>query len=371
MRRVPINDVLEGDILASEVYDSEGRVLLKSGNRLDRYLISKIADHRVQSVYITENIDEESPLDDVVSPLVRLKAIDSVRKIYIEFVAQTTIENMYSGNKDFFNENPHILELMVIADELTDEVINNLKARIEMSSIKSMNNYMYEHSVNVAVLSLLLGMDLHLKEKDLSTLVLGALLMDIGNGYVDSEILDKNASLSEEEIENIRKHPQLSFDFLTNKTQLNYLTRHIILQHHERLDGSGYPHGISGDEIHPFARILAITDTYDALTSDRPYRKSYSPNEALEMIMSNTGTHFDIEYATLFCRRVVAFPVGTYVLLSNGDQGEVIDENIDLPLRPIVSIKKHFDENAKYETIDLKEQLNMTIKKVIYQINLK
>jgi len=368
MRRVPISEVKDGDILATEVLDLKGRVLLKKGNVLDDYFISKIEEHHVQSVYITDHVDDIETLKDVVSPLVRLKAIDAVRKLYIEFVAQTTVESMYAGSKDYLNENPHILKIMLAADELTDEIFMNPKARIEMVNIKSKHGYMYEHAVSVAVLSLLLGMDLNLKEQELGILVLASLLMDIGNGYVDSDILEKNIPLSDEEIENIRQHPKLSYDFLTHKTQLNPITRHIILQHHERLDGSGYPNGIKDKEIHPLTRIIAITDTYDALTSDRPYRPGYSPNEALEMIMSNAGTLFDFEYAQLFARRVVAFPTGTFVLLSNGDQGEVIDENINIPLRPIIRIKKHKLPDSKYEVLDLKAHLNITIEKVIYQI---
>lgn len=368
MRRVPLEEVLDGDILASEVYDLKGRVLLKAGSRLNSYLVAKIAEHHVMSVYVADNDADVNTLSEVVSPLVRMRAIEAVREMYIGFVTETSVQNIYDGQKNPLNENPHILKVMLAADELTDEVFINPQARVTMVNIKSGHNYMYEHAVNVAVLSLLLGMDLHLKEHELNSLVLAALLMDIGNGYMDSEILNKTTILTDAEKEIIRLHPKLSYDFLTNKTNLNAVTRHIVLQHHERIDGSGYPRGAMKDQIHALTRIIAITDTYDALTSDRPYRKGYSPNEALEMIMSNAGTLFDFEYANLFSRRVVAFPTGTYVLLSNGDQGEVIGENTNLPLRPLICIKKHALASADYTFLDLKLELNITIEKVIYQI---
>lgn len=368
MRRIPLSSARKGDILAQSVYDPRGRVLLKAGNRLTVYLISKIKEHQIHSLYIADSDDDVGSLKDVVSPLVRLEAVHSVRQIYDNFLTKTTADDIMEMKRHQFRDSPIISKLMQSAEKLSDEVFLNSNAMVEMVSIKSLDNYLYEHAVNVAVLSMLLGMDLHLKEEELGKLVLAALLMDIGSHFVDTDILNTPGPLTPEQMSEVQKHPATSHEYLTKKTQLPASVRHLILQHHERMDGSGYPSGTKGNDIHPLARILAIADTYDALTSDRPHRPGYSPNEALEMIMGSAGRQFDFTMVNLFAKRVVAYPVGTYVRLSNGDQGQVMDMNVDIPLRPVVKILKHAPGNTEKE-INLAKNLNITVTEVIYQLD--
>lgn len=369
MRRIPINSARKGDILGQSVFDPRGRVLLKSGNRLTVYLISKIKEHQIHSLYIADSDDDVGSLKDVVSPLVRMEAVHSVRDIYENFIAKTTAEDILDMKRNQFRDSPIITKLMKAAEKLSDEVFLNPNAMVEMVSIKSLDNYLYEHAVNVAVLSLLLGMDLHLKEDELGKLVLAALLMDVGSHFIADDILNTPGPLTPDQMTEVKKHPAASHEYLTKKTQMSASVRHLILQHHERMDGSGYPSGVSGADIHPLARILAITDTYDALTSDRPHRPGYSPNEALEMIMGSAGRQFDFRLVNLFAKRVVAYPVGTYVRLSNNDQAEVIDMNADIPLRPIVKILKPGSPQNTDKEIDLVKNLNITVTEVIYQLD--
>ncbi len=368
MRRIPTRSARKGDILAQSIYDPKGRVLLKAGNRLTLYLISKIKEHQINSIYIADSDDDVGSLKDVVSPLVRLEAVQSVRSIYEKFIVKTTAEDIKEMKRNQFRESPIITRLMAAAEKLSDEVFLNPNAMVEMVSIKSMENYLYEHAVNVAVLSLLLGMDLHLKEDELGKLVLAALLMDIGSHFLPPDILNTPGPLTAEQMEIVKQHPTTSHEYLTKKTQMPAAVRHLILQHHERMDGSGYPNSTAGVDIHPLARILAITDTYDALTSDRPHRPGFSPNEALEMIMGSAGRQFDFDMVNLFAKRVVAYPVGTYVRLSNNDQGEVIDMNNDIPLRPVVRILKPGSPRNREQEINLVKNLNITVKQVIYQL---
>lgn len=368
MRRIPTHSARNGDILAQSIYDPKGRVLLKAGNKLTSYLLSKIKEHHINSLYIADSDDDVGSLKDVVSPLVRLEAVQSVRDIYEKFIAKTTAEDLMEMKRNQFRDSPIITRLMEAAEKLSDEVFLNPNAMVEMVSIKSLDNYLYEHAVNVAVLSLLLGMDLHLKEDDLGKLVLAALLMDIGSHFVDPAILNTPGPLTAEQMDAVKVHPATSHEYLTKKTSLPTAIRHLVLQHHERMDGSGYPNKTTGNEIHYLSRILAITDTYDALTSDRPHRPGYSPDEALEMIMGSAGRKFDFDMVNLFAKRVVAYPVGTYVRLSNNDQGEVVDINVDIPLRPIVKILKPGSPQNTEKEINLAKNLNITVAQVIYQL---
>ncbi len=365
MRRVPLKHIKEQDILAQTVHDHLGRVLLKKGNRLNKELIHKIGEHNVKSVYIADNFNDIDSLKEVISPQIRSEAVLSIKTIYSDFVSPSRQSKKI---KKTFRENPYIEKLMRTADKLLDEVIINKDGMIEMAHIKSLDNYKFEHAVNISIYSLLLGLEIYLKEEELKTLVLAGLLMDIGNNYIDQDLLTKSYVYSDAERKAMQDHVELSFSYLTDNTDLNMTTRHIISQHHERIDGSGYPKGEKGDKIHKLAKILAIAEAYDSLTSDRYHRDAYPPNEALELIMASAGSLFEFDYVNQFAKHVIAYPVGTYIMLSNGDQGSVLYYNDDIPLRPVVMILKHANSNDKYLTIDLAIDLNCTVDRVIYQI---
>jgi HD-GYP domain-containing protein (c-di-GMP phosphodiesterase class II) len=369
MRRIPIDQLQKGDIIGQPLYDDQGRILLKAGIVLTDRLKEKIIAMDLKSIYIADSFEDVGSLTDIISPSIRQDAISAVKNIYDAFVSDESRRNKVSAQRKNFQENEHIIKLNDTVEAILTEVFSNKSALIEMVDIKKADNYLYGHAVNTAVLSLLIGLEMHLNERDLKRVVIACLLMNIGNKLLDEKLLDKAGPLSFEEIKVMQSHVLLGFEFIRENSDVPIHIRNLILQHHERINGTGYPHGLRGDSIDKLARIIAIADTYDALTSDRPHRPAYPPSEALEKIMSDAGILFDFEIVNLFAKRVIAFPNGTFVKLSNGDLAEVIASNKDIPLRPVVEILKHSSKNENYMTLDLKRELSVVIEEVVFRID--
>ena len=190
---------------------------------------------------------------------------------------------------------------------------------INLVDIKSMDNYTYQHSVNVALLSLVLGVQLQLNQNELYNLCIGALLHDIGKTLIPKQLILKPGPLTDEEYKTVKEHTTKGYDFLKGCLEIPAPARIVALQHHEKINGYGYPDNIKNKSINRFARIVSIADVYDALTSDRPYSKAMCPNDAVEYIFSHGDTQFDYEMVKVFSKAVVPYPPGTLVKLSTSD----------------------------------------------------
>jgi len=229
--------------------------------------------------------------------------------------------------------------------------------------LKVFDDYTFYHSLNVAVLSLVLGVALKYNKEELYKLGLAALLHDIGKVFIPKDILNKKGKLTDEEFEIIKTHSDKGFEYLKNTYNVPITTYMGVRLHHEKYNGGGYPLGKKGEEIYVYARIIAIADVYDALTSDRVYRKAMTPSEAMEYIMGNSGIMFDPNLVELFIRKVAPYPVGTSVQLSDGRVGIVVENYENFCLRPKIKIIKEKDKNIEPYLIELrnKETMHITI----------
>ncbi|OYP31617.1 phosphohydrolase, partial [Lachnotalea glycerini] len=225
-----------------------------------------------------------------------------------------------------------------------------------MVDLKIYDDYTYYHSVNVAILSLIVGNALKFHRAMLIQLGMAAILHDIGKKFTPIEILSKPGMLTDEEFDIIKEHPTNGYHFIKRFfPSISSATYVGILQHHERYDGSGYPSGAQGEGISLLGRILAVCDVYDALVSDRPYHKAYLPSEALEFIQGGSGSMFDPAIVITFCYKVASYPLGTAVTLSNGEVGIVVENYEEFNTRPKVKIVKN---NIVTHYIDLKSDYN-------------
>ncbi|MGN2370313.1 HD-GYP domain-containing protein [Clostridium cagae] len=368
MRLIPIECVKKDTILGKTIYDSEGRILLKKGVKLTQLLIQKIKHLSILSIYI---IDEYSDyeIEDIIKPELRQKAIKILKETFNDI---QRISSLHSFEKfSIENYSKHELKyfenISTISEELLDNILSNKNLLISLVDIKSMDNYTYQHSVNVAVLSLVLGISLKLPKRKLIQLCSGALLHDIGKTFIDKDIILKPGKLTPEEFDIIKTHPEKGYYFLGDLYSINSNSKSIILQHHERVDGLGYPYGLSGDKINYMAKIVSIADVYDALTSDRPYKRAMCPGDALEYIMSNSGTFFDYEMVKVFSRVIIPFPNGTIVCLSNGDVGIVEETFPNYPLRPQIKILKSDNKEIVGSRINLLTELSIVISGIKYE----
>lgn len=368
MRLVPINCVKEGNFLAKTMYDQEGRVLLTKGVLLTDNILREAEQNGIMSLYINDEYSDNE-IEDIIKPEIRQKAIIAIKESFNDI-----IKNCENGEIMPYGYAPKMKksneeELSKIVNEIIEELLSKKDVLINLVDIKSMDNYTYEHSVNVAVLSLIIGLELNLPKDRLYNLAVGAMLHDVGKVFIPKEILSKNGKLTEQEFNIIKEHPVKGYDYIKSDMDVSPTSSIILLQHHERLDGSGYPDGIYGDKIHEFSKIVAVADVYDAITSDRPYRMSIPPNEAVEYIMGSADRYFDLKVVSAFLKRIVPYPVGTLVKLSNNEIGVIEEINQQYPLRPkikIINVKSNGEK--KTEIMDLMKVVDVVIRGVQYEM---
>lgn len=209
-----------------------------------------------------------------------------------------------------------------------------------LADIKDYDNYTFNHAVNVAILSLLVGIDVGLSMDQLNSLGVAALLHDVGKILVPADVLNRPGKLSDEDWEKMRSHPAAGARLLLEQAGHQDIAVTVAFEHHARYDLSGYPRIPAKRELHFFSRIVGLSDVYDALTSDRSYRGSIMPDAAARIILSGTGRDFDPALAKVFVKSIGVFPQGCAVVLSNGEPAIVQEPNPADPIRPRVRLMR-------------------------------
>lgn len=221
-------------------------------------------------------------------------------------------------------------------EEMVEAVTANASAALWLTNLKDRDEYTSVHCVNVCVLALAFGRHLGLDRDALLRLGAGALLHDVGKTRTPKHILDKAGPLTVEEFEVMKRHPEDGYQIIREGGQLSREALEVIRLHHERLHGGGYPFGLGGDQIPRHVLITAISDTYDAMTSDRVYRLGMSPDRVLQSLYTEAGASFGTELVQEFIRCIGIFPVGSVVQLDSGAIGLVVASHADARLQPTI-----------------------------------
>jgi|GEM_PF-198759 len=254
-------------------------------------------------------------------------------------------------------------------EQLTQDIINLVKSnKYELLSFiynYSDENipYLVMHSINVTIYSAVIGIALEYPSFKLNQLVKGTLFHDCGMLTINQEILQKEGKLTNEEFNIIRQHPIIGNKLLNQKLGFTSEVANIALEHHERYNGSGYPYGLKGDEISNFGKVVAIADSYDAMTQKRSYKSKYMSSIAIKNVLLAAKNLYDPNILRTFLSIMSIYPIGSLVQLNNGAIGLIIRSNPKLPLRPVVKIiMDEFGEKVseKYE-IDLEESNSLYI----------
>lgn len=354
MRAVPINCLREDMKLGKALLGSNGELLLSAGTALTNVYIQSIKKLNYNAVYIDDDLSKDvEKMLDIISDTVRAETLKGIKDIFI----------VNSDDKKAIARNLEAIKKQV--ENIIEEILANRNFIINIVDLKIFDDYTYFHSVNVAVLSIVIGISLGLNKLDLYKLGIGALLHDIGKVFIDKEILSKQGSLNEEELKIIKTHSFLGFQHVKNNFDVSISSYMAILDHHEKFDGTGYPNQKAGDKISLYGRIVAVADVYDALISDRPYRKALSPSEAMEYLMGASGTLFDPEIVKVFIRKIAPYPIGTCVVLSNAYTGIVLENYENYCLRPKIKVFMQKDKPLTVPFIinlrDDHEYINTTI----------
>lgn len=225
-----------------------------------------------------------------------------------------------------------------IVDEVDDAIARNPAAMLSVLRLKNKDDYTYLHSVAVAALMMALGRRLGYAGTELKELGLAGLLHDIGKVGVPDAVLNKPGRLSPLELTSVRQHPQIGWDILRREAAAGPVALDVCLHHHEKTDGSGYPEKLAGDNISRAARMGAICDVYDAITSDRPYKRGWEPAEAIRRMAEWQDGHFDREIFHAFVKLIGIYPTGTLVRLSSDRLAVVLTQGEGSSLNPIVRL---------------------------------
>ncbi|MDX1298916.1 MAG: HD-GYP domain-containing protein [Pseudomonas sp.] len=241
-------------------------------------------------------------------------------------------------------------------DEVVDSLLRNDDALVWLTKLKNQDEYTAEHSLNVCILSAAFARHLGHDEAEIRKIGLAGLLHDIGKAKIPVEILNKPGALTANERALIKQHPNLGRSLLMTSASVEHYTIDVAYSHHERVDGTGYPRALQAHQIPYYAKLVAIVDTYDAITSSRVYDSGRASMEALEIIYNSRNSHFDADLTVEFIRCIGVYPPGAIVVMTNGEVGIVVESNKRSKLRPkIVLVKDSAKEWQEKHTIDLSQ----------------
>ncbi len=244
-------------------------------------------------------------------------------------------------------------QLEPVVSKMLESVTRNPDALVPLARIKRQEAYATDHAVATAALIIAFGRQQGLPEPEIEKLALGTMVKDIGHSAIDSRLTAKRGTLSESEYSIVQSHVEEGLAVLDATARLPETSIAVVLEHHERYNGCGYPYRMAGDEISTAGRMAAIVDTYDAMTSDRPYRAAMSPSHALRQLYEEGGSHYDPALVAAFVKTVGVFPVGTLVLLESGHLAVVEQMNPDNSLTPIVRVIYHAGRNQYVAPVEV------------------
>lgn len=353
---MPIDSLKPGMVVAKAIYDADGHILLNKGVVIKQSYIRHLKMLKVPAVYITDKYLGDVEVPDVVNEQTRLKAVKIIKNVF----------------NDQSQEKRHIplltdSSIQQVVNTIIEDLLDQNSLMINLSDIRTMDDYTFAHSVNVCILALLTGITLNYSRAALKLLGIGALLHDIGKVCIPLNILNKPGKLTPKEYKEICRHAELGYEMLRQQKGISQVSAQVALQHHERYDGSGYPQGLKGEDIHEFARITGVVDVFDALTADRIYRPAFPNYEAYEMLAAAGNFTHDYKIVEAFLYNIAVYPVGTLVKLNSGDIAVVIGTRRGQSYRP--KVKLLFNDSGKAfkkkTIIDLAEELKYSVVRVL------
>ncbi|MCR2803447.1 HD-GYP domain-containing protein [Paenibacillus soyae] len=358
MRKVQLEMVKPGDKVARPIFQDNGNVLLGEGIELNDRYITRLRNLGIDVLYIEDGFTADIVPEDTIRDETRSQAVNTIYKTMTSFKDEKLTKGKTIAPDMGRN-------FRAVFGSIMQDLATRPNMLVNLTSIHSMDAYWFQHAFNVAVLAGIMGLAKGFNRNQLEELGVGALLFDIGMTKMPQELLTRQGPLTEAERQILRSHPKEGFDILRKYHDISIVSAHCALQHHERFDGSGYPRGLSKDEIHMYGQIVGLADTYDALVSPRPHRKRYTTSEAVEFLFAAGGTYFDLDLIRLFCKHISVYPIATTLLLSTG-QEVVVTHNNDLAVhRPRVRVIAEADgkpPKSPYE-IELKNEMHITIVK--------
>lgn len=320
MFRIPTAHLQPGMIVARAVATASGAVLLKPGTRIEPIYVVQLQRLGVPAVYVQNSAVPDLAVPDVVTAEVRQEVATGLQATMQGF--STSISGAAGGVAKRFSHQVGTLKESVAT--IVDQVRSNPQVLLHLTDIRSADEWTLQHSVSVAITSVLVGRQLGLAPAVLQDLGVGALLHDVGKQSLSPAVLKATGPLTPEQQAEYRTHPTLGFEMLKKTPEISLVSAAIAFQHHERWGGGGFPRGIRGTEIHELARIVAAVDQFDNLVTDRVERAGIAPERALLVMEALSKEHFEPRVVHALQQCVAKYPLGSGITLSDGSMGIVI-----------------------------------------------
>jgi len=361
VKLVPLTEVKIGMCLAESVKDKQGKEIYQANFYFtSREQMVNLLDNGITQVKIDmllslndysarqnqpqkPTVDGTKP-DDPVERFNKItKFIPEIKEIFDtseKVVKESMLAVRYGGaldRKAVQNEAGKILKMIQLDPQMCFALLD----------LKNFDEYTYIHSINVAVLSVAFALGMRYSEDRLLSLAQGSILHDIGKAKIPLDIINKPDSLSKEEMEIVRQHPELGVQVIQKDSIRDEIVEEIIHFHHENFDGTGYPNKVQGINMKRYAAIVSVADYYDALTSKRVYKEKFDPHEAIKLIYQGSGTKFDPRVVNHFIRIVGIYPIGSLVELSDGRIATVVGFSNSRLLEP--TVKTLFYKNMPHK----------------------
>lgn len=350
MQRVSLENLRPGMVIAANVYSADGRLLVRSDVTISEQYLIRLAKLNITSVYVRDPFFVETIKPEIVNEEIRLNLIWTLKKLFVDIRSEGLCD---------------CATVTAMADTIVGEVCSHPQGLVQLTDIRLRNEFLFGHVVNVALLCTMIGRDLGYSPHKLHELALGGLLHDVGQLRISQDLLSKPTDLTAAERRIIQAHTLQGFDLLWQTGDFSPNVMLMALQHHERINGSGYPQGLRNEEIREESKIVAVADVYDAMTSDRPHRRANFPHETCLSMVREMGTLFDTKILSAFLMREAIYPVGSVVLLSTGQLGVVTQIFPGMQNRPIISLI--YNETVGIPVVDLRNHPEIEIQRVLLE----
>lgn len=355
MRLVSI-DMLKPDMKIARAVYNQGALILPAGRSDVARFVPNLRNMGIEYVYVEDGKSAGIEIPDAIAERTRNSCKQLLQNAIQQFSITDKLET--KGLED-------------CVGSVISEILKTPDVQVSLNDIASNDEYTYTHSVSTMVYALMIARKLNYSEQKLNILGMGTLLHDIGKMLIDHDVMFKEGQLTQEEYQYVKMHSLYGYQAMRRITTIPEQVRQIAYMHHERLDGTGYPQGLRGDELNEYVRIVSIADVYDALTTNRCYRKKWPANKAMDFLLERSEKEFDPKLVGLFTQQLAVYPNGSMVRLSNQFLAIVADQNRSMPLRPIVRVIQ--DPQGREITpfeVDMMKELSITITESELEISL-
>lgn len=343
---LPTQSLKAGMRTAEVVFNSNGNVMLWEDVILDEITIERLKNVGVLEVAI----QLEQPRE------IRTSYGDLPKRFKLEYEkdkndTKEIFQTISTGKNIDFRETDNLVQSVFKKNESNRNIIDSI------TRIQSIDEYTYYHSLNVSMLCMIIGKWLRLEEYDIKNLIQAGLLHDIGKAKIPLEIMNKPGKLTADEFNEIRRHSEYGYVIINKAEEISSEVAKAVLTHHEKEDGSGYPMGLPGDKLNLYSKIITVADIFDAMTSDRAYKKKQTPFKVFELMQHGSFGILDPIVLRVFLENVTSYYVGGRVLLNTGETGTVVFINMKELSRPIVQVGDRYIDISATKFIKIKEYI--------------